>query len=581
MAAGSPHDFVQYGFTGGGVCDECHSAGEPSTTTTRLYRWATGSGDSAMCYLQCHSQSPSWPSATTFGTVQAGYADVKNVPFAEALPPPSPHGAPCGPQRCDTSCHGGASDYSDCLKCHAGALLSQPPLCPQDSAEYDNGRALIVGNFLSLRSAHNVTYVGSSGGDMTDPANNECLKCHGLAAVTLHPGGSDKTPIYVYPDDPDGVSGPLAAQNAVAWTVDTGPYKAGDPIYRWTTNAAGGPVPDYQLLQNFCLSCHDGVANSVAASLLQIGGRSVPPVPRRDPNLFDPKISQPPYFATSYGTPPADYLAGNYFEMNGHGRARSLEVSNTGPENMNLTCLAQNPQGLGPSWGCHVAHGSTNAYLIEDADVSNVSVGGITYLKLGKNVDTADELAVQVCMACHPRNRLSGAEAGSQDNSAYTAHGPYKKNYFHTWIKESSTDHKITHVSYADASHDTMGHGHLYRWYDNDVTKAWWPRNMEIGNTSLMLSNLTIPFFSSENAALDPAYADTRLYGAANLTVGATKTEGSVVTCVTCHDPHGTSYTYHDLDTDGESTKAMVRLPWSTMAYDDLFCGICHVDPNL
>ena len=49
-----------------------------------------------------------------------------------------------------------------------------------------------------------------------------------------------------------------------------------------------------------------------------------------------------------------------------------------------------------------------------------------------------------------------------------------------------------------------------------------------------------------------------------------------VVTCITCHDPHGTSLVYENYEEHGEHTEGMLRIFMTTVDYSDPLCGQCH-----
>ena len=270
------HDFVRFGFLGGGVCDECHAAGGVAGDTKRIFRWNYAGSDIDMCADKCHGATPAWPAEAVWTRVAASYGGP---------PPEMSHTKIVSPYRCEY-CHRslpltGGSAYADCLRCHTSSVGGAP--FNSTGAGYDIGSDIEVDTFMdgigsdadayATLSQHNIRYNAS--GNLATAADNECLKCHGAVAATDHPGGTDATPLLVYPDDPDG----------------TGALLVGSPIAKSN---------DYSQYQLFCLSCHDGEADGGGAEAVRFNGTSVPAVPPyeyRGPPASAPYPSTAPYFA--------------------------------------------------------------------------------------------------------------------------------------------------------------------------------------------------------------------------------------------------------------------------------------------
>jgi len=506
------HDFVRFGFQGGGVCAECHGAGGGAADSGRLFRWDYSGSDIDMCAKKCHTVGASthteWPSGNAWTNVSSGYLAATG----NSYPPVMTHPIITAPYRCRV-CHldqpvTGGSAYADCLRCHSSTIggLSVGPnaIFGITGDGYDVGTDIEVNKFFSigsdlkvgLLSQHNIVY--NTTGDLSSPADNECLKCHGTIAASDHPGGLDGTPLVVYPDDPDG----------------TGALVAGDGI---------APTNDYAAYQDFCLACHDGQADTVPPANIQFSGAGVPVVPGRDYNAGAPYTTGLPYFGNSANKDA--FPTGNYFEANGHGRSvtglPTDDVSIRPPYAMDLTCLAQNPGDPGPQAGCHSAHGDTNYALIEDSG------------NLGLSVDTAGEVASFVCLGCHDQAVL-------------------EESQFHfAWAG------RLIHVG-------TNGSD----CWDPLVP----PNNMKTGNPNLLDTEEMMPMFSGPTADL---YSG-RQYGDRTFGSGAGACDGSILTCLTCHDPHGTAEVYQDYSS-GSHTRAMLRRFMTTVDYSDPLCGYCHV----
>lgn len=385
---GSAHDFINEGFSGGGVCAACHVPHFAAAGETRL--WArgglAGTPPARLC-KDCHkSASPALPTGP-------GWDSMTIRP----TPPIYPHAAV--PQYDDCSkCHRHARSFvipnDDCLTCHtttaAGGVFDDATQAHLQIDRYFSGIGAVSDPLIL--SQHSIKYLvdglvetvepADDGGVVTDPAN-ECKKCHGEGAK--HPNA---TRYLAYPDD-------LPAAAAVA----------------------GQAIPksaDFSTYQNFCLACHDGVdagpANlawhqfkgSVPAGQLAPSSPAnpaalqtaapwvVPAVPPRDASSVPaPFLRLPPYFP--------------YYETNGHGAPNRLikETPEAPATVMNVSCLA-----------CHGAHGTQNRFLVTDV--------------LGAGADTVAEFATGVCYSCHLKADLAGAGIVSA---------------FHAWMGSGSVLH--------------------------------------------------------------------------------------------------------------------------------------------
>lgn len=544
----SSHNFVDNGFTGGGVCSECHAAGG-GAADNRLFRWDYGGSDPAMCQNKCHGAVPSLP------LTDPGWATVTGV-----TPIPAPHS--CVNGRC-AYCHNGEVSFCNCLDCHQTGL-SDTLLCrtPQD---FDSGSTAQpvqteVAKFFpgitgftpmsGLLSSHNVKYDAASG-SLCSSANNECLKCHG-GSEALHPGvGIVKTPvtaatkeqsaILVYPDDPDG-AGPLVRGNPIISPDLTTPK---------VTDAAAWNAFYLEKRQLFCLSCHDGRVDQVGADIT-LNGASVPPVPRYNYNSGAPYTTGIPYFADTGET---DFANKNYFESNGHGISadtRSLP--------MNLTCLGEEVKpkeasnggttGITVGAGCHSVHGTANYSLIRDAAAAGT-------VDLGTGVNTAEEMASAVCLGCHDRGAMRLFGTG-----------------FHVWMGNKSTDRMI----HLDGTCDSVNTNSSVFWRMLPPASATRPGNNMGTGTPATLGSI-MPFFNTRTSDLKTG----RIYGTQSFDsvdcVQTASSSGSVVNCLTCHEAHGTFSHYQQGDSTSSTpgSYGMVRLPTTDMDYDDELCGQCHV----
>lgn len=368
---GDIHDFVDNGFTGGGLCAACHIP--HAAEDVRLYpRDAASDPDSGgypapkrLC-LDCHydDDSDGWGDLPADG----GWAGVVGV-----SPPAYSHGASATFENC-TDCHKHENSFAgggktDCLCCHTADGASSKNI----DALFD-GIGSQTGN--GLRSQHNVLYGALVSTDcktntVDTAAENECKKCHG----NEHPNEQ------VFLVDADGNTYPDA-------------------------RSLGAPsTNDYSTYEPFCLSCHDGEVGAGGAAAHQFNG-SIPsghvgPSDPGDPAQLQPS---PPWEVPAAPSGSAvPYFA--HYSDNGHGAASSLISGSP----MNRTCLAG-----GSSEGCHVAHGSKNRFLIDDLNL------------FGTAIDSVTEFATEVCFQCHLPD-LSFP-------SAYHADPAETVSTFHAWI---------------------------------------------------------------------------------------------------------------------------------------------------
>ncbi len=378
---GSPHDFVDNGFTGGGVCAECHvpHGAQDQRLWARVGNTGYTTYPARLC-MDCHD-----------GTLPtgAGWDSVTGV-----TPPPYPHTTDTKYDNCGT-CHDHKKSFvipnDDCLVCHTtsanGGLFDDTTETSFEVDRFFNGIGAV--NDATILSQHNIRYAVDGDFNTTEDASlNECKKCHGDG--TKHP--SDAA-FLVYPDD-------LASAGVTA----------GDPVARAT---------DFSAYQSFCLSCHDGVDEGAAnASFQQFNGPvptgQVPPSDRSDPST---QQTAAPWLVPA--VPPKDVNAGapytnsppffDYYETNGHGYATSIEGNQ-----MDVTCLA----GGSGAQGCHNPHGTKNRFLADD-------------FLFGAGADTATEFAMNVCYGCHVETDLG------DPNNAILA-----KNFFHgSWTGSTEPLH--------------------------------------------------------------------------------------------------------------------------------------------
>lgn len=380
LMAGSLHDFTGAGgFTGGGLCAECHvphKAGD-----VRLWpRPAPGTSAPDKLCANCHDNTGRALSAI-FST-EPGWSGVS------AVPPdiPSPHFTDC------SDCHNHATGFlvpnSDCLSasCH-GSGAARPEL------RIDDRFSLAEGSNTTILSQHSVLYTSDGNfSTIETPAQNECKKCHGVGDAHRYVTTGQW---LIYPDDPDGGGG----------------IGQGDPITHST---------DYSTYQAFCISCHDGQDAAPAnAAFLQLNGAipshqrapscpgnpalrqdngscsgsgvpwDVPAAPTKDVNNSPSYVTPTPYFA--------------YYEINGHGRATDRQGNP-----MNVNCLGGGTVGQ----GCHSPHGAENRFLLYDEAVI-----------FGPGIDTAGEVAESVCVSCHiPDVTMAGFHSFAEHNDAAVRH---------------------------------------------------------------------------------------------------------------------------------------------------------------
>ncbi|GAB4262966.1 MAG: hypothetical protein Kow0092_13550 [Deferrisomatales bacterium] len=427
--------------------------------------------------------------------------------------------------RC-TQCHRHASGFAggadnSCLHCHTSDTSNGGGLSNLKVDALFNGIGYDADD-PSLMSQHNIRYdqTGAVDRDVATPDtpdDNECKKCHG----SNHPSS---TRLLVYPDD-------------------YGTHKAGDPVPRAATGEG---------YQEFCLACHDGrrktADGAYPASFQQLNGTdpaalgqvrptdpadpaaqqtsapwSVPPVPPKNP---DGTVNAVPYFENDSGSE-------NYFETNGHGRASGMSG-----QPMNYTCL-----NVAGGEGCHVAHGSKNRFLIEDSG----NMDGGTGLP-GEALDTVGEFAVNICYACHTYSLLKDPDFA----------GGYAQNFFHTW----KGDQTVVHDGQSDPG-ASQGLGGA-PW---DVLTGGF---MDIADKTYAHSG-ALAFWADLSAPIQ-----ARVY-TPNDPGSATK---HILTCLTCHDPHGTAGTWvHNESGAADSTQGMPRRYPKSWDYLDPLCSECHGEP--
>jgi hypothetical protein len=420
---------------------------------------------------------------------------------------------------------------SDCLinQCHgAGAALPRLVI----STRFDDISGLA--NDLLL-SQHNVAYPATN--DLTTietETANECKKCHGNQ--NWHTYSHDQVRLY-YPD-----------------TIGA--------------NAVGAAIPrstNFATYQDFCLSCHDGFdvaagtgarhqfngpipAQQVGPSLRSNPANQqtvlpwvVPAVPPRDVNFAGPNhLNQTP------AAKPGGIWYFDYYELNGHGLADSIE----GTGRMNVTCLAGSTAGN--PVGCHTVHGSLNRFLMDDA----AEPGGVSRtVVFGTGLRTAAQFSQFVCLSanCHA-NAHSAAVLSNPPGTL----SPSWVNIFHGgW---TGTTGQPSHTFQGGANGMT-------RWQA-------WTRNITILAAPPPLSSgLLMPFWNNTTDNIE-----SRNYVPA---IGA-----SWLNCLTCHDPHGTALTHFDFKIgpvtptgnppNNANTQGMLRLYPTNWASPDALCDQCH-----
>lgn len=586
---GGSHDFVQYGYNGSGMCSECHAAGG-GAEGSRLLKWSS-TNDSSSCQESCHNK-PTIPVVTIMSTLVPSDTGWTNVSTA-AIPPQTPHVSSelPGYQGCVTGrcayCHDGRRpNYAPCRDCHkanageAGASPSVSAFCGSaaisDSGSTANPNAIEVFKFFDtatgaspahtamtgILASHSVRYdetLYKTNGDTTDlenPEKNECLKCHGEQAVTDHPGGSSTSPILVFPDD-YGAAYPRGTAIRRPATIRDLPVSVAASLW-----------DDYYLRKRvyFCLSCHDGRKDNAdaPATAIQLDGKSVPPIPKYD--YSDPDsahLNAPPYLATGTSVTKADYPAKNYFVNNGHG----LETSYRGHA-MKLTCLGEENTaveaaaggGIGASGitvgqGCHSAHGTKNYSAIRD--------GVATQFNPGTGIATANQMGDRVCLGCHTRSNV-------------IAKYP---NGFHYWKKNYSDDGPLIHFDeYCSTGFDTPG---VFLRSLPQVSASEGQNNLTTIKPAG--SNQILPFFTSKTADLAAGRVYTTaqiVYENTDCRTNASANSASYITCMTCHDPHGSADNY-EYDSTNPRAYGMKRLPTIesiSVENGEVLCGLCHTD---
>lgn len=309
---------------------------------------------------------------------------------------------------------------------------------------------------------------------------------------------------------------------------------------------------NFSAYQDFCIACHDGVARSSSAAAQAFNG--VVPTQQAAPTLAsNPGSQQPmngtrgPATAGGWTVPPvpardvnvgaSPYLTVppyfKYYEANGHGKATG-EATESTPNTMDVTCLS--PSAAGPQ-GCHTPHGSKGRFLVDDL-----------YVPVAGAMQTPSGFASNLCLACHADSAKAAAPLGN------TGFGQAYMN-FHTMAVHFSATTGA--VPYAVNSFITVGHG-------------------------AQLSTL-LPYYGS---LTDPVESRVYFSGGAAPVLGT-----HAISCVTCHDPHGTSDTYvhtPNFNEDGltptPNTRGMLRkfptLWFGTAAarqyQNDPLCGECH-----
>lgn len=534
----SKHDFVTYGFSGGGACAACHIP--HAAKEVRLYPrevGAVGVVDGTLLLLckDCHKDaSPALPTG-------GGWSTVVGAP----VPPAYPHGA--GYDNC-TACHShsavdpfGPPPNDDCLTCHrSGGVAASLNIdaffagVGSDAASPD----------AAIRSQHNIYYKTDGNVSTYEPLwpaaaggnANECKKCHGDKAedgVALkHPSATVKTV----------VSGARAGKLQSAFLV----YSAANgnailPAYARNDT-------DKRTYEVFCLNCHRGKARSTTPASEKFGGALpgsfqagptlrtdpasqqgaptppasgwvVPPVPPKDGRLVSPFLNPDP---DGTATKPW-YFA--YYETNGHGVANSLIQVPAAA--MDRTCLSGGSNSID---GCHVPHGSKSRFLLDD-----------TNLPFAPGIVTASQVGTGVCMAgdCHV---VGVGFSLSQAGPSRTV------SSFHGWWNTTP----------ASILHDNTPLGGIGVPPAADGMALW--RTYGAGNMNISASPVLtglLPFYASGTTTEIQA----RTYPTALTT--------QWLHCLTCHDPHGT----------GPGTEpAMLRRYDDAMTYTSPLCGQCHVE---
>jgi hypothetical protein len=306
----------------------------------------------------------------------------------------------------------------------------------------------------------------------------------------------------------------------LAYADDVGGQSLGDPVPRSN---------DRSTYQAFCFSCHDGTDLSVSpvpdtTFSGPLGTNQVAPSLRSNPASLQagptwvvPAIP-PRDAAPGENTPP--FL--DYFTTNGHGAAANT-LTGLSP----LTCLAD--VNGGTQQGCHVAHGSGNRFLMDD-------VNGI-FDPPGPGLDTATDFG-QACSACHVPG-LSGV------------------SLFHSWVSNTTILHDDTLPDGGAPITDGMSRMRVLT------------ANMNI--TTLGTAGGILPFYPG--TAVGDLIHERAYPG--DLAVGT-----HWLTCLTCHDPHGTDDTTAGSIGDAFLQPGLLRMAADLANATDLYtvplCAQCH-----
>lgn len=552
---GSRHDFVDNGFTGGGVCAECHIP--HGAKEVRLYPRDVGAagvdGTVTLLCQDCHkAASPSVPAGAEWTAVAAA-----------VTPPAYPHGTDTRYNTC-TTCHSHAGSFGpppndDCLTCHKLAGISSLNIDQYfDGIGDANPLILSQHNMYYKTDANTATYEPSwpaaAGGDA-----NECKKCHGDkaedGAFLKHPSATVRTETLA-------TSPRFGKLRSVFLAYSDATGNAVLPAY-------GRSDADKTTYEPFCLRCHAGEARASTPSSAKFGGALpaqqvgptsradpatqqaapappasgwiVPPVPAKDGQLASPYLNQDPagtltnpfYFA---------YYDSPTLKGNGHGAANSL--IQTPAVAMNRTCLSSG--GKGSVDGCHVTHGSKSRFLLDD-----------TAIPFAPGIQTATQVGTGVCLNgdCHvPGVNFALPQAAGKTVST-----------FHGWWNTTP----------ASILHDNSPLGGVGTPPAADGMAQWHTftgSNMNISASPPLGLVGVLPFYASQAASIQ-----NRIYPTAT----ALTTEW--VHCLTCHDPHGTGpdtqpgmLRRYD-NTMESATKAVTTPPKAATAGSDL-CGQCHVE---
>lgn len=527
---GSAHDFVQYGFSGGGACAACHVP--HNAATIRLYPRAAGNTLLLLC-KDCHKDSsPALPTGP-------GWTTLVGAP----VPPRYPHPAEPRFNEC-TRCHPhigpdpfGPPPNDDCLNCHKADGVS--------SIDIDGLFAGIGENLAPagpILSQHNVYYNTDGNTGTYEPFwpaaaggnANECKKCHG-----------DKA------EDGVALRHPSSTVRLVETGTRTGMLRSAFLVYSEASGNAKTPTSTYayarhtvdkRLYEPFCLNCHRGQpagttpvseifsgplgagqvgptlrtnpANQQAAPSPPASGWIVAAVPPKDgqlpaPFLNDRSAGKPEYFA--------------YFGTNGHGAPKGLiTVTN----DMDRTCVSGGGNAYG---GCHVPHGSRSRFLLDDGAM------------FPPGVKTASGVGTGVCMAadCH----VPGVNFALDQSEAQIS-------TFHGWWANGTVLHDNSPLNGGVPPFPALDG--MCQW------RVYGKANMNISGAAAPVGIL--PFYG------DPAGSSEfhqRTY--------PTALSGTAywASCLTCHDPHGTG---------PDTEPGMVRRFDDIMNYTSPLCGECHVE---